>query len=89
MIPRACSNSTINLSFNLNGFSMKTIFQYSITSLLLHHRVKHYETKPTGCSPYSSRAFQWYQERNRRCHGLGDLKGTTKQNKQTITFLDR
>jgi hypothetical protein len=45
-IPRACSNSSIILSFDLNGFSMKNNFQYSITSLLLHHRVKHYETKP-------------------------------------------
>ncbi len=25
------------------------------------------------CTPYSLRAFQWYQEHGKGCHGLGDL----------------
>ncbi len=39
--------------------------------------------------PYSLRAFQQqYQEHGKRCHGLGDLNMTNKQNKQN-TFLHR
>jgi hypothetical protein len=38
--------------------------------------------------PYSSRAFQWYQEHGKRHHGLGDLNMTNKTNKPP-SFIDR
>jgi hypothetical protein len=43
---------------------------------------KLYETN--SVDPYSSRAFLWYQEPEKRCHGLGDLNATNKQNKQGV-----
>jgi hypothetical protein len=30
------------------------------------------------CTPTHQRAFQWYEEHNKRCHGLGDLIMTNK-----------
>lgn len=39
--------------------------------------------KATWCSPYSSRAFQWYKEWNKRQYVLQDLNIINKQNKQT------
>jgi len=52
---------------------------------LLHHKSKHHETKPMH--PSSFRAFQRYQERNRKHPGLMDLTNTNKT-KQT-TFLHK
>jgi hypothetical protein len=46
---------------------------------LIQGRLKHYGTNPIH--PYSLRAFQWYQDHGKRCHGLGDLNVTNKTNK--------
>jgi hypothetical protein len=42
--------------------------------------LKHYETN-SGHNTHQG-AFQWYQEFGMGHHGLGDLDGQTKQNKQ-------
>jgi hypothetical protein len=39
--------------------------------------------------PYSSRAFQSYQEHDEGHHGLGDLNVTNKQTNKQPSFTDR
>jgi hypothetical protein len=42
--------------------------------------LKHYEPSLMHNSLNNSlKAFQWYQECGKRCHGLGDLNVTEKQ----------
>jgi hypothetical protein len=51
--------------------------------------LKHYENQ-LAATQYSSRAFQWYEERIKRHHGLGDLNMTNKQNdtNKLPSFID-
>ncbi len=62
-------------SFDLNEFSVKILF--NIQSFF-HLSSKHYET--ISMHLYSLKAFQQYQECGKRCHGLGDLNMTNKNN---------
>jgi hypothetical protein len=73
-MPKAHPNSLIIFSFDLNEFSVKILFNIQF---LLHHTPKHDETK--AMHPYSSRAFQWYQEHGNWHCCLGDQHD--KQNK--------
>jgi hypothetical protein len=57
----------------------KKIVQYSITHAPYIYMSKQY--KITLRHPYSSSAFEWYQEHNGVTMVLGVLKGTNKQNK--------
>jgi hypothetical protein len=60
--PRVLSKFSIIFSFHLNYFFVKKLFNIQ---KLLHHRSQHYETNLV--QPYTSSAFQQYQEHGNQC----------------------
>jgi hypothetical protein len=72
----ACPNPPLIFSFDLNGF----FFHYSITSPA---HVKTLWNQLSG--PLLIKSFSYVtNEPEKRCHGLGDLNATNKQNKQGV-----
>jgi len=64
-------NFSKTFSFDFMEFSMIKLFNIQ---QIFHSRSRHYET--TLVHPYSSKAFQWYQEHGKGHRGLENLNMT-------------
>jgi len=83
-ISRAHLNFLIILNLYLNEFSMKKLLNIQ---WLFHYGLKHYEIN--SVHTYTTRAFQEYQEHNKRCYGLGDLNIVTNKTNKLPSFIRR
>ncbi len=75
-----CPNSPAILSFDFNAFLEKQNCSVFNNFFIIGWNIM----KSTQCTPYSLKAFRWYQEHDKRHPDLGDLNVQTKQNKQGV-----